>query len=78
MVKCKENEVRRRAVKDKEKDDIWPGQIKKMMCRQKQRVKWKEAMEFMFQDTVESNFNVQHFSAIIKQTTTQGFRTKHV
>lgn len=30
----------------------------------------------MFQDAVESNFNVQHFSAIIKQTTTQLFRTK--
>lgn len=30
----------------------------------------------MFQDTVESNFNVQHFSGIIKQTTTQLFRTK--
>lgn len=42
----------------------------------KQRMKWKEAMEFMFQDAVDSNFNVQHFSGIIKQTSTQLFRTK--
>lgn len=75
MVKCKENEEELK--EGKEKNDIWPGQIKDDVSA-KHRMKWKEAMEFMFQDTVESKFNVQHFSGIIKQTTTSFQNNEHV